>query len=146
MKLSDPLKKGIRTSEFVLILGANIALAVIPIVHGGLSPHEAAKLGTDLDMVYAASRALVKGAAAFNSQTGLSSPVSDKTVATVAQDASAVATVAEQVFHQPESAAKPDPEPVVPAGPAVVVTPTDAVPVQVAPATTVDPLAPVHQA
>lgn len=123
-KFSQPLTKSIRTLEGVLVVAANVALVVIPIVHGGLSPHEAATLGTTLDAVYVGSRSLLKGVAVFGVQTGLTpqSPVTDTGLANIEADAAALAKVGVPILEHGaaglESSITPDPQ-----QPAVTPTP-----------------------
>lgn len=59
-KTSAPLAKGVRTLEGWIVIAANVALIVIPIVTSSLPPELAAKLAAGLDAVYAISRAIIK--------------------------------------------------------------------------------------
>lgn len=59
-KTTDPMTKAIRTLEGILVVVANVALAVIPILTTSLPAELAAKLAAGLDVAFLISRAVVK--------------------------------------------------------------------------------------
>lgn len=59
-RTTDPMTKAIRTLEGILVVVANVALAVIPILTTSLPAELAAKLAAGLDVAFLISRAIVK--------------------------------------------------------------------------------------
>ncbi len=106
MKLSHPLQKGIQTTEFLIILVANVILVVVPIVTTSLSAGTAAKYAAIMNTGYAFSRSIVKGAALVGTQLGISTSAGqNKTVQVISEDAGLVAG---GIATDLESARKPD--------------------------------------
>lgn len=108
MNLSNPLKRGIQTSELAVVVAADVALAAVPVLQGGLSPHMAATLGTVLTSVYVASRAVVKGMAALNQEIGLPAPPAVVSKPAPAPAPAPAAPAADVLTASPESAVTPD--------------------------------------
>lgn len=104
-KLSQPLAKGIRTTEGLLIFGSNVLLAVAAILPQGLTWQKSGLYITILNGVYAVSRGGVK-AAALNAGIGvtrgpLTSQESFPSVASVFTEISNVEKALEKVQNQP---------------------------------------------
>lgn len=76
---TSPLTKSIRTLEGWLVIAANVALVVIPIVTNSLPPELAAKLVAGLDAIYALSRGIVKafGTSAAPAASVAAEPIPD---------------------------------------------------------------------
>lgn len=140
------LKAGIRTTEFWLVVAADVALAAVSLLHGGLSPQHAVQYGSELNGVYVIARTVPKGLATLNGIFGVGAVDTGKADATAGKietEAESVIPVVQSVvegFKAPESAAKPDPEPAPTPEPVAVTSTPTAVPAGV------DPLAPVHTA
>ena len=70
-KVTTPLTKFVRTTEFWLVLAANIALVVVPIVTSAVKPGTSLLLGTILNSVAVASRTILKTVAVTQGDTGI---------------------------------------------------------------------------
>lgn len=107
LKLSQPLTKSIRTLEGVIVIAANIALTIIPILTNALSATQAVKYGTILNVSFVVSRSLLKGIAAIGGQTGITPAVSDKTVSTIDSDVTEAAGAGIVLAGEVENAIDP---------------------------------------
>lgn len=70
-----PLTKLVRTTEGILVIVANIALVLIPILTTALSATTAAKLAAGLDAVTMLSRSIVKAFAVPTPESVVNPPV-----------------------------------------------------------------------